>query len=235
MSGFFQRLFTWGKSEAHAVMDKVEDPAKMAEQGIRELKEDQTRNMESLAQVKAQTVRLRRDVNADKENAANYERKAMLLLQKAQSGQLDPAEADRLAGEALAKRDEANSRANALQTDLQKLDAMTAQLERNVRNIRDQIGKWENELRTLKARAQVSSATKKLNAELAQVDGKGTIAMLERMRDKVNEQESLAQAYGDMAAATTSTDDAIDAALGDDKGASASDSLAALKARMNMQ
>ncbi|MEG3638478.1 PspA/IM30 family protein [Magnetococcus sp. PR-3] len=232
MSGLFQRLFTWGKSEAHSAVDKLEDPAKMAEQGIRELKEDQTKNMEALAKVKAQVIRLRRDLTNYQETAANYERKAMLLVQKGQNGELDAAEADRLAAESLSRYQDANNQATALKADLENLEKMAAQLERNVQQIRSQIGKWENELRTLKARAQVSSATRKLNAELASVDGKGTIAMLERMRDKVQEQESLAEAYGDIASAPKSVDDEIDKALAGSADRGQSDALAALKARM---
>ena len=35
--GLFNRLFRWGKSEAHTIVDKLEDPVKMTEQGIRDL------------------------------------------------------------------------------------------------------------------------------------------------------------------------------------------------------
>ncbi len=52
MSGLFSRVLRLGKSEAHAVMDKFEDPIKMTEQGIRELKKDLEESMKSLAQVK---------------------------------------------------------------------------------------------------------------------------------------------------------------------------------------
>ncbi|ABK45665.1 phage shock protein A, PspA [Magnetococcus marinus MC-1] len=231
MSGLFQRLFTWGKSEAHSAMDKLEDPAKMAEQGIRDLQAEHAKNMDALAKVKAQVIRLRREMLTLQETASNYERKAMLLVQKGQQGALDGAEADRLASEALSRYEDAQTQANRLKADLENMEKMAAQLERNVQQIKSQIGKWENELRTLKARAQVSSATRKLNAQLASVDGKGTIAMLERMRDKVQEQESLAEAYGEMAAVPKTVDDEIDKALMGG-GGTQTDALAALKARM---
>ena len=35
-----RRLFTIGKAEANSAVDKLEDPIKMTEQGIRDLKED---------------------------------------------------------------------------------------------------------------------------------------------------------------------------------------------------
>jgi phage shock protein A len=74
---------------------------------------------------------------------------------------------------------------------------------------------------------------KKINQQLANVDSSGTIAMLEKMKTKVEEEESLAQAYGDISTLGESTLDAdIDKALA--APVSQSDSLAALKAKMGI-
>ena len=56
--------------------------------------------------------------------------------------------------------------------------------------------------------------------------------MLERMKERVEEDESLAEAYGEMADSSKSLDDEIDAAI-EDKSAG-SDQLAELKAKMGM-
>ena len=37
---FFKRLFKIGQAEAHSALDKLEDPIKLTEQGIRDLKQD---------------------------------------------------------------------------------------------------------------------------------------------------------------------------------------------------
>jgi phage shock protein A len=39
MAGLFKRIFRVAQAEAHAAVDKLEDPVKMTEQGIRELKQ----------------------------------------------------------------------------------------------------------------------------------------------------------------------------------------------------
>ena len=57
--------------------------------------------------------------------------------------------------------------------------------------------------------------------------------MLEKMRTKVAEDESLAQAYGEVADIDKSVDNEIDAALSQ-SNATANDSLAALKAKMGI-
>ena len=79
---FFQRIFKNVQSQAHSVMDKIEDPIKLSEQGIRDLKKDLQGSMQSLAQVKAIAIRLKKDSDDQKKLAKDYERKAMLLLQK---------------------------------------------------------------------------------------------------------------------------------------------------------
>ena len=40
MVNFFKRLFKIGEAEANAVIDKMEDPIKLTEQGIRDMKGD---------------------------------------------------------------------------------------------------------------------------------------------------------------------------------------------------
>ena len=96
--------------------------------------------------------------------------------------------------------------------------------------LRSTITTYENELKTLKARARVSEATKKLNKSMSNIDSSGTIAMLEKMKDKVAQDEALAEAYGDIAGQPNSIDDEINSALSSSN--SGSDALAALKARL---
>jgi len=78
---------------------------------------------------------------------------------------------------------------------------------------------------------KVASATKNLNKQMASIDSSDTISMLERMKDKVEQEEALADAYGSIANESKSLDDEIDKAIGD-AGGTGSDSLAALKAKM---
>jgi len=235
MSGLFSRVLRLGKSEAHAVMDKFEDPIKMTEQGIRELKKDLEGSMKSLAQVKGIVIRMRNDADNKKKLAADYESKAMALLQKAQQGSLDMAEAERLATDVLGRKETASQEALRLSKELTNQESMALQLQNNVEKLRTTVQRYENDLITLRARAKTAAATRKLNAQIAKVDSDGTIVMLEKMRNKVEEDESLAQAYGEIADSGQSIDDQITKALGEGSSTpGASDSLAALKAKMKI-
>jgi phage shock protein A len=234
MASVFQRIFKVGQAQAHSVVDKLEDPIRMTEQGIRDLKKDLQESMTALAQVKATAIRLRKDAEDQKKLSADYERKAMLLLQKMQSGELEQSEAERLATEALSKKEEASSRATTLQTDYKAQQQMADQLQSKVEKLKQTISRYENELVTLKARARTAASMRKINQQMANVDSSGTIAMLEKMKNKVQEEESLAEAYGDMAEVEKSVDDEIDKALEKPSSAKTTDSLAALKKKMGI-
>lgn len=231
---FFKRLFKIGQAEAHSALDKLEDPIKITEQGIRDLKQDLNKSLQAVAEVKALSIRSRNDVETYTEKAKDYERKAMLLLQKAQKGDLDVAEAERLATEALARKEEQTVLLNQAQSNKANFEGKVAQLNKNVQTIKSNISKWENELKTLKARVKVSEATKNLNKQMANLDSTGTVSMLEKMKDKVAQEEALAESYGEMANESKSLDDDIDAAIGDDSQVKAASDLEALKAKMGL-
>jgi len=230
--GILNRLFKIGQSEAHALVDKLEDPIKLTEQGIRDLKKDLEASLTSLAEVKAIAIRMRKDAENNKLQSQDYERKAMLLLQKAQAGQISQSEADRLATEALVKKDEHDKVALHSEKEYQNQQAMVEKLQSNINRLKSTISTYENELITLKARAKTASSVKKINKQLANIDSSGTIHMLEKMKTKVDEEESLASAYGEIAGSTKTLDDEINTALEDSKKIDASDKLAALKARL---
>ncbi len=232
--GVFKRLFKVGQAEAHSAIDKMENPIKMTEQGIRDLKKDLDASLKALAEVKAMAIRSRNDMESNKSKASDYENKAVMLLKKSQSGELEAAEADRLAGEALSKKEEFTSAMNQSKSEMERFNSNVSTLDSKVKKLRSDISAFENELRTLKARVKVSEATAKVNKQMAQIDSSSTVSMLERMKDKVEQQEALAEAYGEVAGESKSLDDEIDNALSDSADVKKSDDLAALKAKLGM-
>lgn len=229
-----RRLFKIGQSEAHAAVDKLENPIRLTEQGIRDMKNDLNQSLQALAEVKAMIIRLNREIKNHTDAAKDYENKAMLLMKKVQDNSMDQAEGERLATDALTKKEESIQQANRGKKDLETYEKSTAQLQANVNTLKTNINKWENELNTLKARVKVSSTTKKLNKQLAQIDSTSTISMLEKMKDKVAQEEALAESYGDIAHENRSLDQEIDEAL-EGSSSSGSDALAELKKKMGME
>ena len=230
----FKRLFQVGQAQAHSAIDKIEDPIKMTEQGIRNLKKDLQGAMTSLAEVKSIAIRTRKSAENNKKLAADYERKAMLILQKMQNESLNAQDAERLATEALAKKEQQANEAMRLFKEADRHDQMAGTLQANVNKIKSSVTTYENDLITLKARARTAASTKKINSQLANIDSSGTISMLEKMKAKVEEDESLAEAYGDMVSADRSVDEEINQAVNDGPKIVASEHLEELKKKMGI-
>lgn len=228
------RLFKIGQSEAHAAVNQLEDPINMTEQGLRDLRQDLDQSLHGLAEVKALAIRTRNEAEAFRTKALDYENKAVLLLQRAHKGELDPAEADRLATEALRKKAENDGHAARAATDQAKFEQSAAQMDQNVATLKATIHQWENELKTLRARVTVSTATITINKQLARLDSSGTVALLERMKEKIAVQEALAESYGELAHESKSLDTEIDQALGTTGPSKSTTDLNALKARLGL-
>ena len=229
----FKRLLRIGQAEIHSAVDKMEDPIRMTEQGIREMREDLDKAIEALAQIKAMAIRAKNDKTKKQASADDYQNKAVLLLTKAQKEELDMVTAEKLAKEALALKENLLAEVNSLAEQQLVHEKSADEIQKNIEVIRFNITKWENELKTLKSRVRVSKATKEVNKQMAQIDSNSTISMLERMKEKVEEEEALAQAYGDIAKNRTSVDEEIDRAIGDDAG-KVNDDLDEIKRQLGM-
>ncbi len=228
----FRRLFKIGEAHANKAVDNLEDPITMTEQGIRDMKEDLNKSVEAMAQVKALAIRSKNDLNAYQEKAKDYEQKAVLILKKAQKGDISTDEADRLAKEALLKKEETQAKINQTQEETDKYEKNVEKLKSSIDTIKGNITKWENELKTLKARVKVSDATKNVNKQMAELDSAGTVSMLERMKEKVAQEEALAEAYGEMADQGKSIDQELDEAASS-TDAQIDDELERLKKQLN--
>lgn len=207
----FKRLLTIGKAEIHSVIESFEDPINLTEEGIREMKEQLAKSIEALAQLKALAIRKKNEAETEEQTAKDYYNKAIVIVQKAEKGEVETAEADRLAKEALKRQTSSQENANILQKEHEKLYDECEKMQANINHLKSSITKWENELKTLKARVQVSEATKDINQKMTQMDTGGTVSMLEKLKDRVVQQEALAEAYSDLSKSGKSIDDEIDA------------------------
>ena len=232
MAGLIQRFFKFIQSNAHAFLSKFEDPVKLAEQSIRDLKQNYDESLKGLAEVKAISISTKRNIEEKKQIAADYERKALMLLQNAQNGKLSQEEADRLASEALNKKNNAIKELTKLSADLQQYDAMTQKMESKIVDLKSQINHWESELTTMKARYKVAKSTKKINQQLSAIGSESTTAMLEDMKTKIQEEEALASAYDEMNYLESDIDKEINNAIGTAYSEDVQMALSELKTKM---
>lgn len=209
----FKRLFKIGQAETNSAIDKLEDPIKMIEQGLRDMREDQDQAMRALAEVKAMQIRRTKDLKQFEESQTDLHDKSILLLKKAQLGEMDAAEAEELVKENLKRKGIVATEIKIANEDVEKLTQQVAGLEQNVARIKASIKQWENELRTLRARVKVSTATQKINKQMTDMDSNSVVSMLERMKDKVVQDEALAEAYGELANQSQSHDEKLNKVL----------------------
>ncbi|MCB0514711.1 MAG: PspA/IM30 family protein [Chitinophagales bacterium] len=229
----FRRILNIFKAETNAAIDKLENPIKVTEQGIRDLKNDLNKSVEALANVKALAIRSKKEADDLRNKSADYQGKAVALLKKAETGEVDATQAERLAREALTQKQQADTNLHRVEGEQARLEKSVVDMQAKITQLRNNINSWENELRTLKSRVQVSDATQKLNKQLSQIDPDSTLAMLEKMKEKVNEQEALAESYESLANEARSLDQEISDVLKTDVlSTSVEDELAALKASL---
>ena len=232
MASLIQRFFKFIQSNAHALLSRFEDPVKLAEQSVRDLKQNYDESLRGLAEVKAIIITTKRNIEDKKQIAADYERKALVLLQNAQNGKLSQEEADRLASEALNKKNNAIKEITKLAADLQNYEGMSQKMETKIADLKTQISHWESELTTMKARYKVAKSTKKINQQLSLIGSESTTAMLEDMKTKIQEEEALASAYDEMTYLESDIDKEINNAIGTTYSPDVQSALAELKTKM---
>lgn len=224
-----QQLFKVIQSFLHAFVNKIQDPILMAEQGVRDLKKDYDNSMRGLAEIKSLSIETKNKIVEQTEIAKDYERKALTILQKAQAGDLDQAQADRLAAEALKKKQAAIENIKKFTLDARNFEAMAEKLETKIASLKEQIANWENEVKTLKARHKVAITSKKMSKQMISMSGNNAQALLENMKEKVNKEEAMAQAYDEMALIETDIDKEINEAIGTNYSDEIQNSLLELK------
>ena len=144
------------------------------------------------------------------------------------------AQAERLATDALTRQESASARAMRLFKDAEQPQLLVSQLQEKIAQCKSTISTHENELITLRARAKTAVVTKRINQQLSRIDSSSTIALLERMKNTVDEDEALAQAYGEVATVASSVEVEIDHALAGAQTTSPQERLAELKAKMGL-
>jgi phage shock protein A len=228
--GIFDRLFRIGKSEANAVVDKLEDPSKISDQIIRELRENYQQAIEGEAQIKAIALGHRSDEAKARTKAAEWEKKANDLLDMMDHGKLDAEKGNELAGKAAEESQNALKQADELASMAAKEEAAIKVMDAKIKKIKDQIADAENRAEMLKARAKTADVSEKINKTLSSVDTDGLMATLDRMDKKVTSQEFTAQAYAEIDDVTMSTTQEIDSIIGKNSSNSALDALKAKRA-----
>jgi phage shock protein A len=224
----FDRLFRISKAEANAAVDKLEDPAKMADQILRELRDNYQQAIQGEAEIKAMALQHRAEELKNRNIAGDWEKKTNELLDRVETKQLDEAKGNDLANKAAQSYQAALGQADQYAKMAEKEESALAVMDLKINQIKDQISETESRAQLINSRAKTAEVSERINKTLSSVDTDGLMATLNRMDQKASAQEFRAAAYAQLDDATMSTEQEINKALG---AGSSTNALEAIKAK----
>jgi len=228
----FDRLFRIGAAEANAAVDKIEDPAKMAAQILRELRDNYQQAIQGEAEIKALALQHRASELQFRNNAADWEKKTNDLLDRVESKDLDEAKGNDLAAKAADAHQAALNEADQFGKMAEKEESALSVMDLKIKQIKDQIAETESRAQLINSRAKTAEVSEKINKTLSSVDTDGLMATLNRMDEKASAQEFRAAAYAQIDDSTLSTEQEINKALGSGTTSSALDAIKAKRAKV---
>lgn len=213
MKDWFRRLFEITRAEAHSRLDVLEDPAKLTDQALRDLRQELACSLQNLAEVRAGAIHLKRELEERQETVRVCEQQALVILQRVQIGKMPASEGDRLAWEALARKHQSLVQCHRIARTLEKQESLISQLLANIQKLKAHLNTWEHEAMVLKTRAKAAKTSKRIHRKLAILNEPESLGLLHRMKTQVGENEAMAEAYQEMAMAGEGVECAIQQSL----------------------
>jgi len=222
--GILKRIFGIGKAEANAAIDKLEDPVKMTEQGIKELKIALQETNESTIKVKAQELKEQTRADKFKREATEWKEKAKKLLTKGE---------EELAITALNNQENLLKEAGFAQKSADGIQITVDKLSDKSKQIQEAISTAIKDLNSLRARQTASDALNKANKEMDSNNVGSTMDMLKKMKAKVEDTEAINEAHDVLKDSGKTDEDRINELLAEESKTDNNDLLASLKAEMS--
>jgi len=216
--GLLDRIGMVVKSNVNAMVSAAEDPEKILEQSIIDMQEDLVQLRQAVAQSMAALKRQEQQYNQSASQAQEWEKRAMLALQKGD---------ENLAREALSRKKTHGDSAATLKAGLDQQSGQVETLKKNLIAIEGKISEAKTKKEMLKARMQSAKAQENLNNMLGKVNTTSAAATFERMEERVLMAEAKASASSELGM------DNLESQFAQlEAGSGVDDELAALKAKM---
>lgn len=191
--GLFDRIGKVFSSNINAMVSAAEDPEKMLEQALLDMNEDLVSLRQAVAQAIASQKRLEQQYNANQQQAGEWERRAKLALTKGDEA---------LALEALNRKKTHTETALSLRTQLEQSAAQVATLKKNMTALEGKISEAKTKKDMLIARARAAKASEQIQKVVGNINTGSSMALFERMENKVLEQEARSDAIAELSGST---------------------------------
>jgi phage shock protein A len=226
--GVFDRIGTLLKSNLNDLISRAEDPEKMLEQAIVDLKQQLVESKSRVALAIADEKRLEKERDRQAGLVEEWERRAMQAVR---------AERDDLAVQALEKQKEESRITGQLELQLEEQQRAVAALKGALTGLSNRIQEVTRERDALLARKRRAEAQKSVAAHLAAAQDPKALAPMARVNERVDRLEAEAQAQFEVATMSGALGDPLEAEfkkLGPGPAAPESDDLLALKRKMGL-
>lgn len=187
--GIFQKIGTLFKSNINDLIARAENPEKMLNQIILDMKEQLAKAKREVAGAIADERKLRSQLDEEIKQAREWERRAMLAVKEGR---------DDLAKQALVRQQEHAQRAAALEQTWSAQAAETEKLKAALRQLNEKIEEAKRKRNLLIAKQKRAQAQKRIHETMAGLSDSSAFEAFNRMAEKIEEQERQAVATAEV-------------------------------------
>ena len=185
----FDRIAMLFRSNVNAVISEFEQPEKMLNQIILDMRSQLVKAKQQVAAAIADEKRLQDQTRQELKEAEDWERRAMLAVQQSQ---------DDLAKQALMRRSEHISRGDQLNLTWQAHKQETDRLKESLRTLNDNIEEANRKKSLLLAKQRRADAQKRINETMSHISEKSAFEAFARMEEKIEANERKVRASAEI-------------------------------------
>ena len=187
--GILDRLSSLVKSNLNDLISKAENPEKMLNQLITDMRTQLAKAKQEVASAIADEKKLQAEAEREKKQAEEWERRAMLAVQENR---------DDLAKQALVRYNEHLSGAQQLHETWSRQRAETEMLKNSLRQLNDKIEEAKRKKTVLIARHRRAEAQQRIQETMSSMSDKSALESFERISEKIEDRERKALAAAEL-------------------------------------
>ena len=178
--GILDRLSTLIRSNLNDLISSAEDPEKMLNQILVDMRSQLARAKQQVAAAIADEKRLKDQVDGEYKQAQEWEQRAVLAVREGR---------DDLAKQALVRYNEHLQHGQQLESTWQQHQAETKQLKGSLRDLNDKIEEAKRKKNLLMARQKRAEAQKRIHETMSGISETSAFEAFARMEAKIEENE----------------------------------------------
>jgi phage shock protein A len=195
--GIWEKLSTLVRSNINDAIAKAENPEKMLNQVLLDMRDQLQKAKTEVAVAIADERKLKAQAEEENKLAADWEHRAMLAVREGR---------DDLAKQALMRQQEHAERAVALAETWQRQATETERLKDSLRQLNDKIEEAKRKKNLLVAKQKRAQAQQRIHETMAGLSDRSAFEVFDRMAEKIDEQERMAVATTEVHEALTQGD-----------------------------